>query len=126
MEDARREDTERIVVQAHRFELIDEAGRVRAILGDILDTKSYGPGLALLDRQGHHRANYALAPWGPTLTFSLGGNDVLVLAVNDDGFRDDAEEYDPQTTMMLCDGGGTPRIGFTVCQDGETDLIWEG
>lgn len=44
VEEARRDDAERTVVQAHRFELIDEAGRVRAILGDVFDKKSYVPG----------------------------------------------------------------------------------
>lgn len=40
------------------------------------------------------------------LTFRLGGNEVLVLAVDDDELSEDAEDYDPKTKMVLCDGAG--------------------
>lgn len=108
-------------IRAHRFELIDGRGRVRAVLGDVGGPDSYVPGLALLDGLGHQRACLALFPHGPSLAFVVGGNDVLNIGVMDgEAASDDLSEHDPTAYIVLSDGLGSPRASIRVHHDGRT------
>lgn len=106
------------VVRAHRFELVDQKGRVRAVLGDIGTPDAFAPGLVLLDRRGRQRSWLALFAFGPMLCFEVDGNEVLNLGVSDDEAGDDDPDYDPVAFVMFADGDGERRIGLRVHYDG--------
>lgn len=102
-------------VQARRFELVDEVGRVLAVLG-VLDGGP-GPsraGLALLDEHGRARVWLTLGDDGPALVFDQAGNDVVQLGVNDPG----PDTLHVGAHLHLSDRHGRPVIGWRVEADG--------
>ena len=72
-------------VQASRFELVDRAGNVRAILGRVGSGPGTGEvyGLSLLDPTGTERVALTLDAHGPTIVFLQAGNVALQLGVDD-------------------------------------------
>ena len=72
------------LVRARRFELVDEVGRVRAVLGD-LSHDADEPGLVLRARDGSERVALFLADVGPKLALAMDGNQALELGVDDVG-----------------------------------------
>jgi hypothetical protein len=103
------------VLKAHRFELLDEANRVRAVLGQ----KPYGGygnhvGLEIFDAAGSARA------WlmhedgaGVHLALAIGGNQVLVASAGDPG-----GELSAGPSITLCDLDGAPVLSWYVDEDG--------
>lgn len=89
-------------IRSTRFELVDSAGRVRAVLGNIWQRGDYAPGLAVFDRQGHERVSTALHPSGPQMSFALHGNCVLDIGVHDPG----PEDGPGDTFVVIATSGG--------------------
>ena len=104
------------VVRTTRIELVDEAGRVRAVLGR-LDTSEPGTpafGLALLDEAGCQRAWLTLERDGPVLAFDLAGNCVLTLGVDDPI----DEDFRVGAYLHMADRSGNTVLGWHVEEDG--------
>lgn len=82
-------------VRAHRFELLDDDDRLRAVLGPV--GRHEGKtlyGLALYDEAGGERALLGVMPSGPLLSFVSGGDVALELGVADaDGEQLDLGPY---------------------------------
>lgn len=74
------------VVRATRFELLDEQGRVRAVLGLLGRGTADVFGLTLLNEYGGQRA-WIVAD-GPTAQMGIdhGGNQAAVMSANGEGF----------------------------------------
>jgi hypothetical protein len=72
-------------VRASRFELVDRAGNVRAVLGQVGSGAGTGDtyGLSLLDPDGAERVTLTLDAHGPTIVFVQAGNVALQLGVDD-------------------------------------------
>jgi len=110
------------VVQAHRFELVDRDGRVRAVIGELPNYDDAGPaiiGVSLLDAEGRRRTFLSLDDTGPSLVFDLDGNNVLELGVNDPT----ADALTVGAYAFATDALGEPRVGIRVFEDGEVELI---
>jgi len=89
------------VIRAQRFELVDEKGSPRAMLGLLLHG---GPGFTLYDEKGNMRATLMVLPDGsPGFTFS---DEKLVLLA------------DRGPGLTLYDEKGKMRAGLTVLPDG--------
>ena len=102
-------------VQARRFELVGDDGRVLAVLG-VLDGRPgrSRAGLALLDENGRARVWIALGAEGPALVFDQGGNDVVHLGVSDPG----SDALHVGAHFHLSDLDGRPVVGWRVEADG--------
>lgn len=104
------------VVRASRFEVVDDEGRVRAVLGR-LDTIPGRPpdiGLTLLDAEGRRRLWVAIEPTGPVVVLDQGGNAAVELGVHDaveDGSHVGAY-------IVVADRDGRPAAGWRVADDG--------
>lgn len=110
------------VLRAHRIEVVDGDGRVRAVLGRLPNHDAAAPpvyGASLLDADGEHRAWLVLLPTGPSLSFDLGGNQVLELGVDDataDAVRVGAYLY-------LNGPDGSRALGWHVDADGSVSAV---
>lgn len=75
------------LLRAERVEVVDAHGRARIVLGELggpdADTLGVGVGVGVYDRRGSERITLALGDAGPLVGFSLGGNDALILGVDD-------------------------------------------
>lgn len=122
MDETRREGIP-AVMAAGRFEVVDEQGRVRAVMGDLSGSaQGWYPGVALLDEQGMHRVWVVLTEIGPTLSFSEAGNVVLELGVAD---RGNPETQTPGAFVVLCERHGQAMWAVRVRPDGEVVVIDE-
>ncbi len=100
------------VIQAKRFELLDENGQRRAVLGFADDR---APALALFDKEGHLRAELGLRPdGGPKVLFWDGKTKVprVGLALLPTG----------SPSLELADQAGNLRIVFGLGTNGEPVL----
>lgn len=112
------------VVQAHRIELLDRYGRVRALIGELPDSVADGDpivGVCLLDTEGRRRTFLALDDQGPKLVFDAHGTSVLELGVNDD--TPDATKVGPYA--FVADAAGRPIVGVRVSPAGELESTLE-
>ena len=112
------------VVQAHRFELLDRTGRVRAVFGEQPNyVEDGGPiiGLCLLDAEGNRRAYLSLDDEGPSLSFDCAGNNVLQLGVSDPA----GDAAKPGAYGFAADGQGTPVLRFHVSPKGTFEITPE-
>jgi hypothetical protein len=84
------------VLRARRFELVDNRGRVRAVLDDVsTDPDQYGPGLTLFDEDGRVSIELVvLSAEGPQLSLAAGGNGMV--------------EIEPQTSTPRTRGPNSP------------------
>lgn len=73
------------LVRARRFELVDDYGRVRAVVGDVDPSggESYAPGFALYSDEGKERVALFLGVCGPSFAMDMAGNDALLMGVRD-------------------------------------------
>lgn len=108
------------VVRARRFELVDDAGQVRAVLGNLArdGDADYWPGLVLRSTAGRDRVWLMVQHLGPELAFDAGGNSVAILEVHDPGNEGSA----PGVGLTLCDADGAPVLGWHVSAGGELEL----
>jgi len=112
------------VVQAHRFELLDRQGRVRAVIGEQPNYVEDGEpiiGVCLLDAEGKRRAYLSLDDEGPSLSFDYAENNVLQFGVSDPV----GEAQRPGAYGFAADGQGTPVLRFHVSPDGEIEILPE-
>lgn len=109
------------LVQSRRFELVDDLGQARLVLGNLAleADDDYWPGLVIRDVDGHDRVRLMLHDNGVDLEFGIGGNTVAILGVIDPegGFPD------PGARLALCDLGGTPIVGWRVYADSTWERI---
>ncbi|HVE45123.1 MAG TPA: hypothetical protein VNA57_00045 [Acidimicrobiales bacterium] len=123
MDETRREGTP-AVMAAGRFEVVDEQGRVRAVMGDLSGSApGWYPGVALLDEHGVQRVWVLLTEIGPTLSFSEQGNVVLELGVSD---RGDPHIQTPGPFVVLCERHGQAMWAVRVGPGGEVVVIGQG
>lgn len=108
--------TEPGVVRATRVEVVDEGGRIRAVLGPLDTPNPAAPvfGLALLDGDGRPRVWLSLDATGPAVVFDLAGNNIITLGVND--ATPDALHVGGY--LHVTDLDGTPVLGWQVEEDG--------
>jgi hypothetical protein len=113
------------VLRARRFELVDDDGSVRAVLGTHPHPDPDAPpvyGLSLLDRDGRQRVWLELSDTGPALAFDRGGNQLIEVGVNDPG-----TECEPGGAYLHLNGpNGAPAWSWRVDADGETSLQVRG
>ena len=104
------------VVRARRLEILDGAGRVRAIVGELDSTGAPSPnfGLVLLDDRGQQRAWLSLGQQGPVLAFDESGNAAVEVGVNDAG----SDALHVGAYLVLSDRTGGLSIGWWVEEDG--------
>lgn len=120
MDKARREGIP-AVMAAGRVEVVDEEGRVRAVMGDLSGSApGWYPGVALLDEYGIHRVWLLLSETGPTLSFGEEGNVVLELGVAD---RGDPQTQTPGPYVLLCERHGQAMWAVRVAAGGEVVVI---
>ncbi|MDQ1438356.1 MAG: hypothetical protein QOK43_1985 [Acidimicrobiaceae bacterium] len=103
------------VIRAERFELVDQAGRLRGLWG-LLPSPDPGDrplGLVLFDEAGRQRLWLALHTYGPNLSVDLGGETVAMIGANDPGSGDHVGAY-----AFLADTHGAPVVGAYVEADG--------
>lgn len=110
------------VVRAHRFELIDVNGRVRAVLGVapggggeggvIADVHPghHAYGLTVLDRQGSGRVSLTTDGTSASLTLFIGGNAAVAMGV-----------ADPETAENVAPGG---YLALYRSEDGSPVTRW--
>jgi hypothetical protein len=103
------------VATARRFELIDEAGRVRAVLGDAGRGGPFAPGLWFLAEDGGVGVVLSVEAVGASLSFTHAGNTVVVIGVLDPG---SAEVALPGAYLVLCRADGEPVLSWRVSADG--------
>lgn len=107
--------TGRRFVEAERFDAVDRAGRRRASFGLLGPYPGQGDlvGLELVDKEGGARVTLTLDDTGvAALSFALGGNEVLVVAVADD-------DGDVSVRATACDVHGEPAVSLEVDGVGE-------
>lgn len=109
------------VVQAHRFELLDRQGRVRAVIGELPSYIEDGEpiiGISLLDTKGRRRTYLSLDDEGPSLAFDFDENNVLQIGVSDP--VGDAQK--PGAYGLATDARGVPVLAFHVSPDGKYEI----
>lgn len=104
-------------VRARRFEVLDDAGNVRAALG-VLGVKSPGSGLLLLDKQGKPRVTLkAQDDDNSTLSFlDTKGKPRIILKTSTDG----------SVLITLADKTGRPRTILTSSKTDNPSLCLTG
>lgn len=102
------------ILRAHRFELVDDKGQVRAVLGPEPDTET-GVSLALLSPEGEHRVTLGLSDDAAWALFELGGNCLITMGIHEPH----SDAVGARAFFNLCDVTGTPVIGWRVTDDGE-------
>ena len=126
-------DHERIL-RAHRYEVVDHAGKLRASLASEKDGSTR---LALLDSQGHSQVVAEQLPDGRAQLYLADpkGKRRILLAVAPDGQprialadTDGTEriifttETKGPASLKLCDAAGKPRSLLSAAADGATEL----
>jgi hypothetical protein len=107
------------LVRSRRVELVDDAGRVRAILGNLGGEEERALfGLALVDDNGRQRVWLSLDENGPALAFDQSGNTAIHLGVND--AAPDATHVG--AVLHLCDARGNPALSWRVEDDGSVTM----
>ncbi len=110
------------VARARRFEVLDEAGQVRVVLGRF---NGAGPGqgyygVELYDASGSARAWLFDEHDGTQLCLTTGGNQVLAIETGDV-----ATETDAGPSITLCDPSGAPVLWCRVDERGRVRLHCE-
>ena len=103
------------VVRTERVELVDAEGNVRVVIGNLAgeaEVDDYFPGLALIDAEGTDRVALMLHDTGSVLSFSLAGNDALLMGVDDPGLKGGSGPY-----LELLRRSGAAAIGWRVTDD---------
>lgn len=110
------------VVQAHRFEVLDERDQVRAVIGIRTHENTELVGLEIFDQHGSARV------WilddsgeGAQLAFATAGNQVLIISGYDEG-----GEVDAGPSITLCDSDGIAVLGWAVSPSGEVSTVHDG
>lgn len=109
------------MIQARRFELLDDDGNARIVLRNLArhPDDGYWPGLVIRSPEGRDRVWLMLHSTGVDLEFDLGGNTVAVLGVLDPG---EQTPY-PGVHFVMCDPDGTPVVEWRVYDDGTWERI---
>lgn len=109
-------------VQASRFELVDPAGNVRAVIGQLGAGAGSGEmyGLSLRDEAGTERLALTLDAHGPTLVFLQVGNVALQLGVDDPVLPGDHAG----AFVTIATREGRPLLKLRAARDGT--LLVEG
>lgn len=112
------------VVRTRRLEVLDARGNPRLVMGDLGGSAQPDEvfGLAVLDRNGRHRAWLSLDAAGVTLSFDRTGNAVLELGVHDD----EGESVAGGVYLQLSDVEGRPAVGWRVDDDGAVVMRMAG
>jgi hypothetical protein len=107
-------------VRATRMEIVDPAGRVRLLVGNLgPQTESDGPyGVAVLDPHGRQRIWVALHETGPALAVDQQGNVAIQLGVDDET----ADAMHVGAYLHLADSRGVPVASWRVERDGSLTL----
>lgn len=106
------------IVRAKRFEVVDEDGRVLAILGVTTEGEA---GLGLADRQGKVRASFVINDKEPRLAFFDSRGKLRGMLGADSGGQPTLGFFDRKERSRLSlstDKDGDPQIGF-IRSDGE-------
>lgn len=108
------------VVRARRFEVLDDCGEVRAVLGDLAweTDADYWPGLVLRDPYGRDRVWLMVHDMGPELEFNMDGNTALILGIHDL----DSDAAAPGSHLKLCDPSGAVVAEWRVDTDGDLEF----
>ncbi len=109
------------VLRARRFELVDDDGEVRAVLGQqgtAYGLTLYGEDPVQGQRSLHRRADFAVGHAGPWMEMSLGGNTSLSMGVHDPI----AENFYPGPYWVLCDQEGATALEARTDLDGTWTL----
>jgi hypothetical protein len=109
------------VVRASRFELVDDDGKVRAVVGKMsgLDGRGFPMyGLSLRDHRDRERVWLAVDGNGPILGFDQAGNGVLQIGVNDD----DSDVSLTGPYLSFCDPAGNEVVRWGVAPDGTLEI----
>lgn len=111
------------VVRTRRLEIVDNNGRVRAVLAadrDPYEDDVTVIGLELLDEDGSARAWLVDVGGVAQLALALGGDQVAVLesVSHDDGTSTAA--------LVLCDASGRPVMRWAVQSDGSYAISVDG
>lgn len=103
-------------VRARRVEIVDAAGRVRVVLGEVDRPAHQAPsfGLVLFDEHGRRRVWAAVEETGPVLVFDHGGNIGIEVGIHDAT----PDSLHTGAYIMLNDGDGRPVLGWQVEADG--------
>lgn len=100
------------ILQAKRFELLDDDGQTRAVMGRLGEHEGEGfYGLGLFDTTGT-RVEFVTGPCGPLLTVMAGGTEVLLFGI-DEG----EDAVLPGAKLVLCDPQGVPYLTLRVPSD---------
>lgn len=114
------------VVRARRYELVDDDGRLRAVIGrlDRATEQAYPTyGLALVGDDGAtYRAEFAMDPSGVSLSIELDGNELVALGVSDPG----ADANRVGAHLRLSDLDGTGVLHWEVLEDGRVVSVLGG
>lgn len=104
------------VVRARRVEIVDEAGRVRAVLGEIEGGHVDPPtiGLGLYTEAGERRASIAMDESGAWVVLELAGNALVQLGVNEV----ESDAFDTRAFIHLSAADGSPLVRWRVADDG--------
>ena len=108
------------IVRARRFELVDDRGRVRAVLGNLVRyaDDAFWPGLTLRNAHGRDRVWLMVHDLGPELCFDLGGNTVAEVGVLDPG----PDTAVPGVSLTVCDADGAPVFGWHIDLQGDVEF----
>lgn len=102
MDEPRTTDDTAEVVRAHRFEVVDRHGRIRAVLDTDLDGDGWRAcGLRIFDDQTE-RITLMVHPGGALLSFGFGGNTLAEFGCADAI----PENVEPGAYLVLCDAEG--------------------
>lgn len=103
-------------VRARRVEVVDDEGRLRAVLGEVARPAQQAPsfGLVLYDEHGRARLWAAVEDTGPVLVLDQDGNVGVEVGVHDP--NDDTDHVGAY--IVLNDADGTPAAGWRVEADG--------
>ncbi|HVM40844.1 MAG TPA: hypothetical protein VM618_08730 [Acidimicrobiia bacterium] len=100
-------------IRARRFEVVDEAGHVRAVFGMLpaLPPVGESAGFEIRHPSGAVSATCAVAEAEAWLSLQLDGNAVVHVGVVGSGDPDG-----PQAVLTVCDADGAPVAGWRVTE----------
>ena len=106
--------SEPATLRAARFELVDDRGQVRAVLGDLAgsDLCAWLPGLSLRGPAGDERVSLMVDVQGTALNFAFAGDEALIVGVDDPG------SLNPGPFVELLDRDGHIAAAWRVLDDG--------
>lgn len=105
------------LLRVQRLEVVDGEGRLLVVIGDIGGGRLEQAGIAVYDQQPSERATLAVDECGPSLSFSLRGDDALVIGVDDP----ETHAMHPGPFLELLSRDGEVARGWRV--DDETGAV---